>query len=228
MDTYEKRLLSGYYALWREYDAIEAAIDSGDSFKEKVGETQFGLIGEELQAIGNLMSILGKRIEDLDLRKKADLEGWQSYDEDFTDDDMLDRQKVLSKACHDCYREMYAKSQPPGDYDEYVRQYRAGQLRDDDKDRVYNRHYLSKEEYEYIMEKYIDAYGMREKWSEYVDMVKAYFDKDAIKDKYIEETTDEYGDYHPGYRGYEHLPHFKAVISEMLKQYIEMLAAQLM
>lgn len=221
MDNYEKRLLNGYYTLWRESDALESAMDRSDEFKQKVGEEQFELIKQELCAINSLKDILEKRINNLNLLKKANSEGWQSYDSSFNDDDYLDREKVLSKACHDCYREMYAKSQPPGDYEEYLRQYRAGELRDDDNDRVYNRHYLSKEEYDYIMDKYVDAYGMKEKWSEYVDIVKSYFDVGAIKDKYIEEYTDDDGDFHTGYRSYEHLPHFSDTVSEMLKPYVE-------
>ena len=220
MDNYEKRLVSEYYWLWQTVDALTHSIEKGDEFKEKVGDTQFELIKQECQAMAELKEIVGKRIEDLGLIEKMNQEGWRDYDDDFDDDEMLTREKVLSKACHDCYKEMYAKSQPVGDYDEYVRQYKAGELRDDDKDRVYNRHYLSRDEYEYIIDKYVDAYGMKEKWSDYVDTVKAYFGDDVSKDKYIPEWVDENGMKHPGYRGYEKLEHFKDVVAHILKPYI--------
>jgi hypothetical protein len=215
MEGFEKRLLNDYYALWRNVDALEISLEKGDEFKEKVGETQFKLITEQLPLMKGLKDVIEQRVNDLNLMEKARIEGYNAWENDFSDDKILDRAKVLRKAYEDCMREMYAKSQPVGDYDEYVRQYQTGELTDDD-ERVYNRHYLSREEYDYILDKYVDAYGMKEKWSDYVDTVKEYFGDDAPNDKYIEAYVDENGNHHSGYTGYEKLPNFKNVVSDIL------------
>lgn len=215
MEGFEKRLLNEYYSLWRNVDALEISLEKGDEFKEKVGETQFNLMAEQLPLMKRLKDVIEQRVNGLNLMEKARIEGYNAWENDFSDDKILDRTKVLQKAHDDCMREMYAKSQPVGDYDEYVRQYQTGELTDDD-ERVYNRHYLSREEYEYILDKYVDAYGMKEKWSDYVDTVKEYFGDDVSKDKYIEAYVDENGNHHSGYRGYEKLPNFKNVISDIL------------
>lgn len=215
MEGFEKRLLNEYYTLWRNSDALEISLEKGDEFKERVGEAQFNLMTEQLPLMKSLKDVLEQRINDLNLMDKMRMEGYNAWENDFSNDEILDRSKVLRKAYDDCMREMYAKSQPVGDYDEYVWQYQTGELKDED-ERVYNRHYLSREEYEYILDKYVDAYGMKEKWSDYVDIVKEYFGDDASKDKYIEGYVDEDGTHHSGYRGYEKLPNFKDVISDII------------
>jgi len=70
----------------------------------------------------------------------------------------ITRDDVLSRAVTECYREMFAKAQPEADYDNLLEEYRQGKIDEDKDGPVYNRHYLSYEEYIYIMNKYIDAY----------------------------------------------------------------------
>ena len=220
MDGYEKRLIAEYFDVWRDCDALECALENKQEFKEKVGENQYAMIKREFEIKTNLKEVLDLRIKDLGLDKHFD--EYHRNNEDLLgdpyEDFMVERDTVLQKARHDCMAEMYRKSQPSASYDEYLKMYKAGLLRDDDKDRVYNRHYLSREEYEYILDKYVDAYGMAERWNDYVDTVINYFDADAPKDKWIPEKTDEDGFTHPGYRGYEHLPHFSKVIESIINK----------
>ena len=96
---------------------------------------------------------------------------------------MLNRQEVLDKAIHDCYREMYAKAQPSADWDQIVQEFKDGK-RDKD-ERVYEQHYLSQEEYTYIVEKYLNAYNILSHWKEDVEVVEEYLREGGSKDKYI-------------------------------------------
>ena len=132
---------------------------------------------------------------------------------------MLDRTKVLEKAVEDCFREMYAKAQPMADWDNIVEEYKSGKIGKDEP--VYNRHYLSHEEFIYILNKYMTAYRVASEWKEDVAIVEEYLEKGGSKDKYIKEHTDENGDYHPGYRSYEKVPPIKEQIFKCLCNYAQ-------
>ena len=222
MDGYEKRLIAEYFSTWRDCDALEYAIENPQEFKTKVGENQLELIKTQYDLKVKLKEVLELRVKDLGLDNRFD--EFHRNNEDLFGDPyeelMLNRESVLEKAYHDCMVEMYRKSQPSASYDEYVKMYKAGVLRDDDHDRVYNRHYLSREEYEYILDKYVDAYGMSERWNDYVDTVKRYFGDESPNDTWVPEKVDEDGFKHPGYRGYEYLPHFSKVIEGIIKDMV--------
>lgn len=87
---------------------------------------------------------------------------------------MLDRRQVIQQAYTECMREMYAKAQPSADYDAIVVGIKDGTIQDSDKDPVYARHYLSQDEFKYILDKYIKAYGMEQKWNGYVGIIETY------------------------------------------------------
>jgi len=129
---------------------------------------------------------------------------------------ILDRELVLSKAVEDCYREMFAKAQPAADWDNLIQEYKAGKIDEEKDGPVYNRHYLSMEEYIYILDKYLDAYHVKSEWNDHIDILKEYLIKGGSKDKYIKEHTDENGNYHPGYRGYEKVAPMYDHIKEIL------------
>lgn len=128
---------------------------------------------------------------------------------------MLDRHEIMKKAIHDCFVELYAKAQPMADYDNIVEEYRSGKLTKDD--RVYERHYISHDEYNYIVNKYIDAYNLAPQWKSNVELLEKYLVDGGLKDKYIPEHTDENGNYHPGYRGYENVSPLKDYIKNIIK-----------
>ena len=131
----------------------------------------------------------------------------------------ITRDDVLSRAVEDCYRELFAKAQPEADYDNLLEEYRLGKIDEDKDGPIYNRHYISYEEYIYIINKYIEAYKIESEWKSDVGVVEDYLNEGGSKDKYIEEYTDEYGDYHPGYRGYEKVPPLKDQIINVLNNF---------
>ena len=210
MKDFEKRLIEEYCELRERTNKLHSAIDKGDEFKQTVGEEQFKMLSDQLNAMETYKSILSKRINDLGLDEHVPVVSGK----DTEDEEMLSREKIVTKAYTDCLEEMYQKSQPSASYLEYCEKYRKGELTD--KDRVYEWHYLSQQEYEYIVDKYVYAYGMTKKWDDYINTVAEYFNNGATKDKWIEEHTDEYGDWHPGYRGYEKLDDFAKVVEDTL------------
>jgi len=133
---------------------------------------------------------------------------------------MLDREEILCKAYEDCIREMFAKAQPSADLDNIIEEYKAGKIDEKKDGPIYDRHYLSAEEYKYILDKYMKAYRIESEWKENVEVVEEYLNKGGHKDKYIEDWNDEHG-HHPGYRSYEDVPPLKRLILNVLQKYSE-------
>lgn len=130
---------------------------------------------------------------------------------------MLDRQKIIEKAFHDCMKEMYARSQPSVDYDQLLEDAKSGKIGKDEA--VYERYYLSTEEFNHIRWKYIEAYNIKESWTSNIELLEKYLNEGGTKDKYIKAHTDEYG-YHPGYRGYEKVAPIRDQIQQIIKEEI--------
>lgn len=130
---------------------------------------------------------------------------------------MLTRKDILKQAFHDCMKEMYAKSQPSGDYDQLIEDFKNGLINKDE--HIYDRYYLSQEEFLYIRDKYMEAYGLKEHWVPNIELLEEYLTKGGVKDKYIEAHTDKYG-YHPGYRGYENIEPIQDQIQQIIKEEI--------
>ena len=130
----------------------------------------------------------------------------------------IDRESVLMQAVEDCYREMFAKAQPMADWDNLTQEYKEGKIDEEKDGPIYNRHYLSCQEYAYIIDKYIEAYKIKSNWNDHIDILKEYLIKRGVKDTYIDGYTDENGNYHSGYRGYEKIApmveHIKKIISD--------------
>lgn len=131
---------------------------------------------------------------------------------------MLDRKQILKQAYHDCMKEMYARSQPSVDYDQLLEDAKNGKIGENE--RVYERYYLSMEEFNYIRDKYINAYNIKESWKSNIELLKDYLVKGGTKDKYIAACTDEYG-YHPGYRGYEKVEPISNQIQNIINNEID-------
>ena len=133
---------------------------------------------------------------------------------------MLDREEVLCKAYKDCIREMFAKAQPMADFDNLIEEAKAGKIDEEKDGPIYDRHYLSAEEYKYILDKYMKAYRIESEWKEDVEIVEEYLNKGGHKDKYIDDWEDEHG-HHPGYRSYEDVPPLKKHIRKIVDSYLE-------
>lgn len=125
----------------------------------------------------------------------------------------LSKEDILWEARMRCMKEMYAKAQPSANYDEIYAYYKKCKEEGKQPERVYDRYYLSQEEFTYIRQKYVDAYMMHNPFQEDCDLIIDNMEKGTIKDKWIPEYTDKYGT-HPGYRGYEDVPPLKDMIGE--------------
>lgn len=116
------------------------------------------------------------------------------------------KDELYAEAVYRCYKEMYANAQPSVDYDVLLAKAKNGE--EDPNHPFYSQHYLSHKEYQYILEKYVEAYGLKDEFPNHCDTILRYFDEGII-DKYIERKGDQ-----PGYRGYEHLKSLKDLIGE--------------
>lgn len=131
---------------------------------------------------------------------------------------MLDREEVLSKAYEDCIREMFAKAQPSADWDNIIEEYKAGKIDEKKDGPIYDRHYLSHDEFVYIMDKYMKAYRIESEWKDDIEVLEDYLNKGGTKDKYIKDYDDEYG-HHPGYRSYEKVAPLRDHIRNIVGNY---------
>lgn len=129
---------------------------------------------------------------------------------------MIERNAILKRAIDECFEEMYLKAQPSVNYKELVEKVKSGEIKDSHEDPIYNRYYLSQEEFEYILNKYAEAYDLKVKWNKYIKILEEYLTKGGTKDKYIPDTMEENGSTHPGYRSYEEVKPLKNQLKEVI------------
>lgn len=130
---------------------------------------------------------------------------------------MLVRRTIIERAYHDCMKEMYARAQPSCDYDQLLKDAEEGKIGKDE--RVYERYYLSQEEFEYIRKKYIDAYGLEATWKPNIEILERYLKEGGSKNKWIPDRVDEDGFRHPGHRGYEKVLPIQEQIDNIIKEH---------
>lgn len=130
---------------------------------------------------------------------------------------MIDRDIIIKRAIEECLEEMYAKAQPSVSYKELVKKVKSGEIEDSHENPVYKRYYLSQEEFDYIRNKYAEAYDLKPKWREYIELLEEYLTKGGTKDKYIPETMEEDGSTHPGYRSYENVKSLKEQLKDVIR-----------
>lgn len=123
----------------------------------------------------------------------------------------FNRDTIISQAVDACYTELYKRAQPSADFKELMAQYKI------DKKQFYDHYYLSSEELKYVVEKYIEAYGMEDFWDRHFNLLKDNLKEGGMKDKWIPEKVDENGFRHPGYRGYEKYPPLRNQICSILE-----------
>lgn len=123
---------------------------------------------------------------------------------------MITRKKIIQRAFDECMTEMFAKAQPSIDYKQLIKDYNEGKVKEGDVP-IYDRHYLSFEEFKYIQQKYIDAYRLNNIWKENVDFIKNLFENGGLKDYYIERQGNS-----PGYRSSKKVPSLKKLIGKRL------------
>ena len=102
---------------------------------------------------------------------------------------------------------MYYHAQPSLNFMEVV------QNNTQSDDIFYDKHYLSKEFFECIMNKYIDAYGLSSKFKDHCELIENFFDNPVEKD------------YSNGYKSYKDVEPLKDKIGEenwnIVKEYFE-------
>lgn len=130
---------------------------------------------------------------------------------------MLTRDEILSKAAHDCMCEMYAKAQPAADWDNIVEEYRSGKIGKNE--RVYDRHYLSMDEFLYIRDKYKTAYNIKKTWKPDMEFLEELLTNGGLKDGYVDDWVDSEGNKHPGYRSANDVPPLQEQINNLLNKY---------
>lgn len=132
---------------------------------------------------------------------------------------MLNRDEILKKAYIECMTEMYKRAQPSADYSQLIEDVNSGKIPKDTA--IYERYYLSHDEFKYILNKYIEAYDIKSSWHPHIELVEQYLIEGGTKDKYIEPYVDENGHYHSGCRGYENVLPIKKQINDILIEQLE-------
>lgn len=129
---------------------------------------------------------------------------------------MLDRSNILQRAVDECMEEMYQKAQPSISYEELIEKVKSGEIEDSQDNPVYKRYYLSQPEFEYIRDKYKDAYNIKSRWHEYISILEKYLLQGGFKDRFVPETMDESGFIRPGFRSYDKVQPIKEQLADII------------
>ena len=156
---------------------------------------------------------------------------------------MITRSDVLEKASIDCLKELYKLAQPSVDWDDFMQENKEYAIKYKEWDdwkikkiphpewegksmieilgpRPYEFYYLPRNVMKEIADSYVRAYRIdtQQELLNTIEILKSYC-KDTIIDKYIDEHIDENGNWHPGYRGYEHPDNLEKELYQVLKEY---------
>lgn len=118
---------------------------------------------------------------------------------------MKTREELINAAVVECLNMLYKYSVPSLSFDDLQAQVEA--KKDYDKE-YYMHHYLPKDLYNEIIERFQHLYGIERKWSAYCDTISEYLFKGGLKDVY---KKDERGLSH---REHEKTPALSEVIGE--------------
>lgn len=129
---------------------------------------------------------------------------------------MLDRDNILQRAVNECMEECYQKAQPSINYKELIEKVKSGEIKDSHENPVYNRYYLSQEEFEYIKNKYKEAYNIKSTWNDNIELLEEYLIKGGTKDLYVPETMDKSGEVSSGYKSYANVKSLKEQLSDII------------
>ena len=109
-------------------------------------------------------------------------------------------ESVIQEARLRCMKEMYTKAQPSANYDDILAYYADCKNKGIEAERVFDRYYLSMEEFMYIRDKYIEAYHFKNQFRENCDLIIRDMKEGCLKDIYIPTMMDRKGEFHQGYR----------------------------
>ena len=117
---------------------------------------------------------------------------------------MINRDNILGEAMHECLVAMYKWSQPSIDLNELIK---SG-FKDNRENPLYEQHYLSQENFEYIRQAYMDAYGITDDWDDTFEILIKQLKEGGIEDDYKPATKER-----PGYRDYKKVAPLAEVIT---------------
>lgn len=118
----------------------------------------------------------------------------------------LNQDDIFKEARLRCMREMYAKAQPSANYDDILKYYENCSKSGIKPERIYERHYLSHEEFEYILRKYIQVYHFEERFTSDCDILINDMLNGCSKDLYIPDLIENNGTIYYGHTSYEKVP----------------------
>lgn len=85
---------------------------------------------------------------------------------------------ILDKAIHECLCELYKRAQPSINLDEVLKY-------SDKPKKIYDHYYLSDENYRYITNMYLEAYGFKSHWEDNCETIKNYLINGGTKISFI-------------------------------------------
>lgn len=130
----------------------------------------------------------------------------------------IDTYDGVEEAVTKCLEDMYAISQPPLNLKAYLEEVKKNpELK---KETIWDKHYLPQKIYTELEELYLCKYHLNDVWKSHADLCIDYLKEGGTKDKYIEDYTDENGNWHPGYRGYAKVPALETVIGKELSDLV--------
>lgn len=91
---------------------------------------------------------------------------------------IINKENILSEAIERCLQEMYYHAQPSIDLKNAIKESKEKQEKVD----LIDKHYLSKEMYDSIVNKYIDAYHLDNYFQNSLELLLSYFEKPYVKD----------------------------------------------
>ena len=114
----------------------------------------------------------------------------------------MTRNEVIGQAVDQCMKELYSYAVPKVSWEDFIEENKAYKTGDP---RPYEFYYLPKDIMKDICDSYIYVYQLdsQQELLNTISILKDYC-RNPIVDKYINEYTDEYGDWHPGHRDYDH------------------------
>lgn len=177
MENYLQRLIYEYRELDLRLKKIEMFLERNGS-EGGIVEPQTELLKEQLTHMRRYFDVLGKRLDNLGFGRENAMSLHLPQ---------ISRRKVLERAVDECLVEMCMKSQPSDSYEVLCDEYELGKIKREDK--VYDRYYLSREEYDYIKEKYKDAYNIRNTWRGNCDLIIRDLSEGGYADGSVEDEN---------------------------------------
>lgn len=106
---------------------------------------------------------------------------------------MISRNDILIEACDKCYKEMFKWAQPSINIDELIK---SG-YKDNDEHPLYSLHYLSPENFKYIKDKYMSAYGIVDNWKDTFELIYQQLNDGGIERYYTKEGNKDFREFSP-------------------------------